>query len=94
MKTNINELKKIISGLVKEQLEQGEVEAEVSQEPEEEHSSSIKNIESLFEYIMQQVKDKNFVMAKRFVDNLKEEIEEMEKRVAGLAMAQNDEAVE
>lgn len=94
MKTNISELKKIINSLVKEQLEQGQIEAEDSQELEEEHSSTIKNIESLFEYIMQQVKDKNFVMAKRFVDNLKEEIEEMEKRVAGLAMAQNDEAIE
>lgn len=38
------------------------------------------NVENLFNYIREQINVGNFTMAKRFVDNLKTQIEKMEQK--------------
>ena len=79
MKNDLSKLKKMINEAVREQLENQVVEPVVEPVVEDQ------KIESLFGYIRQQIQDKNFTMAKRFVINLTNEIEEIEKRELGLA---------
>lgn len=79
MKLKKSELQSMIQEAIREQLEMPEIQP------------GMQDVEELFDYIREKLGEKDFTMAKRFVENLKETIREMELRSYGLKAYREDE---
>lgn len=79
MKIKKSQLKALVREALMEQLEMPDIDP------------GMQDVEELFDYIREKLGEKDFTMAKRFVDNLKEKVREMELKSYGLEASGRDE---
>lgn len=71
----MKDVEKYIRAIVKEQFDTG---------GEEIVDEDMENVESTFNYIREKLSVQDYTMAKRFVDNLKTQIDAMQRKAYGL----------